>query len=66
MAPKLLTTGEVAREMGVTPATVARWARDGWITPAKVTAGGHYRWDLETVERQLTERQQRGERPPAE
>ena len=61
MAPKLLTTGEVARALGVTPATVARWARDGWITPATVTAGGHYRWDLEQVERELTGRQQRGE-----
>lgn len=58
MNQRLLTSGQLARALGVAPRTVARWAQDGWITPELVTAGGHYRWDLEAVKRQLAERRE--------
>ncbi len=43
MHDDLLRPSEVARIFGVRPATVARWARDGRITPV-LTPGGHRRY----------------------
>jgi excisionase family DNA binding protein len=57
----LLTTGQLAKAIGVTPQSVARWVRDGWITPAEVTAGGHYRFRLDDVRAQLRERRRTSE-----
>ncbi|TQM55950.1 helix-turn-helix domain-containing protein [Halopolyspora algeriensis] len=54
--PHLLTSSEVARELGVSRTTVARWVRDGWVVPAVVTAGGQARFDLAEVKTQLRER----------
>lgn len=56
---KLSTSGELASELGVTPRTVARWVQRGWITPAVITAGGHFRFDIEDVRRQLDELRKR-------
>jgi excisionase family DNA binding protein len=39
----LRTPGEVAALFGVTPQTVARWARDGKLTVIR-TPGGHHRY----------------------
>lgn len=68
MPRKLLTSGEVADELGLSPRTISRYAREGLITPELVTAGGQYRFNLEKVRaelRQLAERR-RAERdqPP--
>lgn len=52
---KLLTSGELANELGVSQRTIARYAREGKLTPAEITLGGHYRWDLDDVRRQLRE-----------
>ena len=57
----LLTTGEVAKELGVSRAAVLAWVRDGKITPTLTTPGGHHRFDLDDVRRQLRELRQRDE-----
>jgi excisionase family DNA binding protein len=58
MAGEYMTTGEIAAELGVTATTVREWHRLGYIEPALKTAGGHLRWRLDDVRRQLTEREQ--------
>ena len=41
---RLMTTAAFARELGVTPAAVRRWVRDGVISPRQTTSGtGVYR-----------------------
>jgi DNA-binding transcriptional MerR regulator len=40
---RLLTTGEAARALSIDRSTLARWERDGVVTPAFKTAGGHSR-----------------------
>jgi excisionase family DNA binding protein len=57
---RLLTTGEVARELGVSRAAVLSWVRDGKLTPTLTTPGGHHRFDLDDVRRQLREQRQQG------
>ena len=57
---RLLTTGELARELGVSRGAVVKWARDGLIVPEFTTPGGHLRWDLEDVRRQVRELRERG------
>jgi excisionase family DNA binding protein len=57
---RLLTTGELARELGVSRGAVLKWATDGLITPAFTTPGGHLRWDLDDVLRQVRELRERG------
>ncbi|GAA0516687.1 hypothetical protein GCM10011581_46680 [Saccharopolyspora subtropica] len=56
---RLITSSEVARELGVARQTVNRWVREGVITPIIVTAGGQGRFDIEEVKRQLREHGQR-------
>lgn len=56
MAPDhLLPTSEAARRVGVARRTLTLWASEGLVTPALRTAGGHYRWDLADLQRQLDE-----------
>lgn len=50
---KLVATGVAARELGINRFTLVRWQKAGMVTPAFVTAGGHARWDLEDLKRQL-------------
>lgn len=52
---QLVTTGEAARALGIGRATLARWWSEGLVTPALVTVGGHARWDVEDLKRQLRE-----------
>jgi excisionase family DNA binding protein len=43
-----ITTGEVARMLGVSPKTVARWAKEGRL-PHLVTLGGHRRFPADAI-----------------
>jgi DNA-binding transcriptional MerR regulator len=52
-ADRLLTTGELARELGLSARSVAWWAQEGQLKPTLVTPGGQYRWQLEDVREQL-------------
>ncbi|MGB3444458.1 MAG: MerR family transcriptional regulator [Actinophytocola sp.] len=58
--PHLVATGIAAREIGVARSTLARWWAQDLVKPALITAGGHARWDVDDLKRQLRER------PPAE
>ena len=50
---RLITTGSAARALGIDPATLWRWYQAGRVRPAWVTPGGHARWDLADLWRQL-------------
>jgi DNA-binding transcriptional MerR regulator len=50
---KLVSSSVAARELGVHYSALSRWAAEGRITPASRTAGGHFRWDLAELRRQL-------------
>lgn len=45
----LLTTGELAAELGLTPGHVRRLARRGVIRARRVTERGHRRFDLQAL-----------------
>jgi DNA-binding transcriptional MerR regulator len=53
VAPKLLTSGELAKELGVSRNALLVWEEKGYIAPFFKTPGGHRRWVLEDVRRQL-------------
>lgn len=53
MESELKGSTDTARELGVTPVTLQRWAKEGRITPAYITPGGHFRWKLDDVRSQL-------------
>jgi DNA-binding transcriptional MerR regulator len=57
----LVPTGVAARELGIHPTTLTRWAKSGMVTPASVTVGGHLRWDLEQLKAELRELRERGD-----
>lgn len=50
---KLVTTGKAAAALGIDPATLWRWQQSGRITPSWVTPGGHARWDVAELRKQL-------------
>jgi 8-oxo-dGTP pyrophosphatase MutT (NUDIX family) len=53
MGDGLVSTGTAAKAIGVASTTLQRWAHAGLVEPALVTAGGHFRWDLQTLRGQL-------------
>jgi excisionase family DNA binding protein len=53
---RLVGTGELARILGVTKTTINRWVAAGTITPAVITPGGKYRWDVADVLRVVPRR----------
>ncbi|MEU6699862.1 helix-turn-helix domain-containing protein [Pseudonocardia sp. NPDC046786] len=53
--PRLLSTGRAARALGVGHQTLADWVRTGKVKPTFTTAGGHYRFDLDDLRRQIAE-----------
>lgn len=57
-------TGEVAEALGLRPATVQMYARNGRI-PFDTTPGGHYRFDIEEVRTALNLRRGAAVAPPA-
>ncbi|GAA1858236.1 hypothetical protein GCM10009836_43040 [Pseudonocardia ailaonensis] len=56
---RLLTSGELAKELGVSFRTIQRWFADGVITPKYRTAGRHGRYDADEVQEQLREHEKR-------
>jgi DNA-binding transcriptional MerR regulator len=63
---RYVTTGEAARAVGVSAATLTRWVGKGLVTPAQVTAGGHYRWQLDILRGQVRKLNPAAGRPEAE
>jgi DNA-binding transcriptional MerR regulator len=59
--PRLVTTGDLARALGLHVRTIQRYRADGVITPEFETRGGHGRWDVEKVKQQLRELRHRGD-----
>jgi len=57
---RLLTPAEAAKAIGVGRATLAKWARQGKVTPTQVLPNGDRRWDLADLRRQLDELARRG------
>lgn len=60
-AEPLLSTGEAARALGLNTRSLARWARNGLVTPAMISPGGRYLWDLEDLRSQLRIMRKSGE-----
>jgi excisionase family DNA binding protein len=60
--PRILTTSEVARRLHVTPSTVFRWIKAGWLKSSP-TAGRHNRIREEDLQQFMRER---GMRPSEE
>ncbi|WP_093423303.1 MerR family transcriptional regulator [Saccharopolyspora flava] len=63
--PKLLTSSQLALELGVSRRSIARYVQAGVLVPEIYTPGGQARFDLEASKRQLREytrttREQRG------
>jgi DNA-binding transcriptional MerR regulator len=59
---RFLTTGELAKLLGISRATVQRYRNSGDLTPAETTPAGHARWieaDVREQMRQLQERLRR-------
>jgi DNA-binding transcriptional MerR regulator len=54
-APRLVTTSELARALGLHMRTIQRYRAEGLITPEVETKGGHARWDVDSVKQQLRE-----------
>ncbi|SDW63716.1 DNA binding domain-containing protein, excisionase family [Saccharopolyspora shandongensis] len=50
---RLLSSGELAKELGISRRSISRYADEGLISVALVTPGGKYRFDLETVREEL-------------
>lgn len=53
MRERNLRSGDVAKAMGLSPATIQSYARNGRI-PCRQTPGGQYRFDLDEVRSVLT------------
>ena len=49
----LVSTADAARAIGVDRATLSRWAKAGHVEPAQKTIGGHMRWNVEDLRRQV-------------
>jgi DNA-binding transcriptional MerR regulator len=60
-AEPLLTTVQLARQLGISRTSVIRYEQRGWITPERTLPSGHRRWSLEDVKAQLDALRERGE-----
>jgi excisionase family DNA binding protein len=60
---ELLTSAEVAKRLRVDRRTVARWTREGRLTPAWTTPGGFRRYRWSEVREQLGLREPRDPGP---
>jgi 8-oxo-dGTP diphosphatase len=53
MTSRYVSTGAAAAQLGVASTTLQRWAHAGLVTPALRTPGGHFRWDVTDLRKQL-------------
>jgi excisionase family DNA binding protein len=53
VAERLVSTGDAAKELGVSRQTLSRWVLEGRVTPAARTAGGQYRFRISELKKQL-------------
>jgi hypothetical protein len=51
--PRLVTTAELARALGLAPRTIQKYRKDGLLTPDLESIGGHARWDVDRVREEL-------------
>lgn len=58
-----MSTGEAAKQLGVSIRALQMWAKKGFIRPALTTPGGRYRWDVDDLRRQLAERHENRTQP---
>ncbi|MCG3756675.1 MerR family transcriptional regulator [Amycolatopsis sp. Poz14] len=56
MPARLVPTADAAKAIGVDRRTLQRWWKAGEVSPEVVTPGGHARWDVEDLKRQLHDR----------
>lgn len=59
MVPKLLTSSQLADELGVSRRSIARYVSSGVLEPELYTPGGQARFRLETAREQLREHSRR-------
>ncbi|WP_175455096.1 MULTISPECIES: MerR family transcriptional regulator [Actinopolyspora] len=59
MSDEPVTTGELAKALGLSRRSIARYAEAGQITPEFTTPGGHHRWDVDKVRQQLRDQSPR-------
>lgn len=52
---RLLSSGELAKELGISRRSISRYADEGLISIALVTPGGKYRFDPDIVREELRE-----------
>ncbi|MGH8966523.1 MAG: MerR family transcriptional regulator [Actinomycetes bacterium] len=52
---RLVSTGDLARALGLSVRTIQRYRNERLITPEVVTKGKHARWDVERVKAELRE-----------
>jgi predicted site-specific integrase-resolvase len=53
MKRRLVPTGDAADALGIDRSTLIRWWQAGYVTPASITVGGHARWDVDDLRRQI-------------
>jgi excisionase family DNA binding protein len=53
VSERLVSTGEAARRLGVNLRTLQRWASEGLIKPDWVTPGGHMRWNVDRLLKEI-------------
>jgi len=65
MTDRLVPTGTAAKAAGVARSTLWRWIAKGDLTPHATTAGGHLRWNVERLRREIDtlRRRNREDRP---
>jgi DNA-binding transcriptional MerR regulator len=59
-AKRMLSTGEAAKAIGVSPRSLSRWTSEGLIEPSLVTPGGQFRFDLDELKAQMQRRKPPG------
>jgi excisionase family DNA binding protein len=62
VSDELVHTSEAAKVLGISARSIARWAAEGRITPDLKTPGGHMRWNIDGLRRQLRELDNGGQR----
>lgn len=50
---RLVSTEQAADAIGVDRTTLFRWVGKGKVLPAYTTPGGHMRWDIDDLKRQI-------------